>query len=485
MAYEALGRLCSIGGNTFTGNEINYLIDTIVSNRDPNARAGCAVALGCIHSYVGGMAAGYHLKTIVGILMSLSNDPHPVVHFWALESLARLIDSAGLTFSGYVSSTLGMLARLYAADTHDSEVSSIANSNLEIELPTISILVRCIQALIGVLGPDLQDMSKARDLMLTLIGQFLREADYTVVLEGLRCLEHMSLFAAGYVDISGYARRAQKELSSPEWELRDIAVDGLHQLMKGDASRIVALAEPGLHDDLWLTLNTSPNHGGIRKIIRNWVVQTALDDPRVWVDRCQIIMTKTFDRRSEKEANANTQAVGGGGALELNDEEAASFAAAAAVRGEKPSTSETQEHLRWQVRTFSMICLSELLSIVADEIQSNPGSITERRIVEKIGDIIKMAFSASTSNVVELRLCGLKIIDQVLKVRVIWLRGRSNTDLGRCLVTLPILTLQRLHCWSSTKLRSVLHLHQPLQRIPHPSWHLKRSMSVVGLLPQG
>lgn len=389
-----------------------------MSNRDPNARAGCAVALGCIHSYVGGMAAGFHLKTIVGILMSLANDPHPAVHFWALEGLARVIDSAGLTFSGYVTSTLGILARLYVADTHDSEVSSIANSNLEIDLPTINIIARCIETLIGVLGPDLQDMSKARDLILTLIGQFLQEADHTVVLEGLRCLEHISLFAASYVDISGYVRRAQKELASPEWELRDVAVDGLYQLMKGDAPRIVALAEPGLQDDLWLALNTSPNHEGIRKIIRNWVSQTALNDPRVWVDRCQLIMTKIFDRRSEKEKAKSQTSGGGSGGMELNDEEAASFAAAAVAPGEKPATQGTQEQLRWQVRTFAMICLRDLLSIVGKELQSNPGSITERRIVEKIGEVIKMAFSASTSNVVELRLCGLKIIDQVLKVRM-------------------------------------------------------------------
>jgi hypothetical protein len=43
--------------------------------------------LGCIHSQIGGMAAGLHLKTIVGVLMSLCNDPHPVV-YW--KSPARL-----------------------------------------------------------------------------------------------------------------------------------------------------------------------------------------------------------------------------------------------------------------------------------------------------------------------------------------------------------------------------------------------------------
>ncbi|KAI5804071.1 armadillo-type protein [Peziza echinospora] len=417
VAYEALGRLCSIGGNAFTGNEINYLRDTVVGNRDPNARAGCAVALGCIHSYVGGMAAGFHLKTIVGILMSLANDPHPSVHFWALDGLVRVIDSAGLTFSGFVSSTLGILARLYVADTHDIEVASIANSNLEIELPIIDIIARCIDALIGVLGPDLQDMAKARDLILTLIGQFMSEADPTVVLEGLRCTEHLIMFASSYVDMPAYVRRLQKELASPEWELRDVAVDGLYQLMKGDATKVASLADRGLEEGLWLALNNTPNHDGIRKIIANWVSQTALDDPRVWVDRCQTIMTKTFEKKSDKPEDGQTPQTGGGsGAMELNDEEAAGFATGAVVAGEKPAQAGAQEHLKWQVRTFAMVCLRDLLSIVGKEILANPEGRTEQRMIEKVADIIKMAFSASTSNVVELRLCGLRIIDQVLKM---------------------------------------------------------------------
>ena len=58
------------GGNIFTGNQVKFLIDKIVADIDPNVRAGCAAALGCIHSNVGGMAAGLHLKTILGILLS-------------------------------------------------------------------------------------------------------------------------------------------------------------------------------------------------------------------------------------------------------------------------------------------------------------------------------------------------------------------------------------------------------------------------------
>ncbi|KAI5803154.1 armadillo-type protein [Geopyxis carbonaria] len=410
VAYEALGRLCSIGGNAFTGNMVNWLVDTIVNNRDPNARAGSAVALGCIHSHVGGMAAGFHLKTIIGILMSLSNDPHPIVHFWALEGLSRTIDSAGLTFASYVTSTLGMLSQLYVAETHNAEVGSLATSNLELELPTQSILVRCIDSLIGVLGPDLQDITKARELILTMIGQFLKESDYGTQMEALRCLEHLSMFAAGHVDMGLYVKRLQKELSSEQGKLRDIAINGLFQLMKGDAERILISADPGLEEQLWTTLDENPTHEGIQNILRNWMSQTGLEDPAKWVDRCQTVMTKLVERKA---GIVQTQEVKppSSGPVDLGDEEVAGMAG-----GEKESQRTAQEPLRWQVRTFAIDVLGELLSLAAHEITNNSGSPLEDKFVERIGDIVKMAFSASTSNVVNLRLGGLRIINQVLKM---------------------------------------------------------------------
>ncbi|KAA8563632.1 hypothetical protein EYC84_011655 [Monilinia fructicola] len=210
IGYESLARLCNSSGNTYTNQEIKYLIDTIVSNREPSARAGCAMALGCIHSQVGGMAAGFHLKTILGILMSLCNDPHPTVHIWALESLSRVADSAGLTFSGYVSSTTWYV------------VSA--------------------------------DLTKARDLILTMVGQFGAEENILVLAGSLKCQEHLALYAPGHMEFVDYVVLLQKDLKSDISILRDIAIDGLYNLMKRNSEDVVKAAETGFEDQLWLAL---------------------------------------------------------------------------------------------------------------------------------------------------------------------------------------------------------------------------------------
>ncbi|KAF2688446.1 ARM repeat-containing protein [Lentithecium fluviatile CBS 122367] len=414
IAGEALGRLCSSSGNALTTTEVNYLVDQIVVNREPNARSGYAVALGCIHSQLGGMAAGYHLKNILGILMSLSNDPHPVVHLWALDSLSKVADSAGLTFSSYVTSTLGMLAQLYASDSHNDESASLASSNLEIDLPTPAVIARCIDSTINVLGPDLQDMGKARDLIMTLIGLFQTESDALIAVESLRCQEHLSLYAPGHMDFSAYVKQLQHSAASSSTQIRDMAVDGLHNLMRRNTDEVIRSGDAGLEDQLWHVLDNDPDHEVVRNIIRNWLHQTGLTDTSAWVQRCHSVLTKT---KRIVEVEVQPDAKPKASQTELQDEEVAGFAAAANAPGDDgSSTQSSQELLKWQVRTFGMDCLSELIAMVTKEATFRDEAPCVLALQKRVADVVRIAFSASTAGVVQLRIRGLKIIDQVLKL---------------------------------------------------------------------
>ena len=369
------------------------------------------------------MAAGFHLKTIVGVLMSLCNDPHPVVHFWALEGLGRVADSAGLTFSAYASGTLGMLARLYIADTHNEEAASTATSNLEAAFPTPVAISRCVDSLINVLGPDLRDISKARDLIFVLVKEFQLEDNTALVAESSKCLDNLSLYAPGHMDFSAYVRWLQQELVSDNLLMQDAAVRGLNSLMKRDADLVVRTASPALEDELWLAFDRVPYDNVLSTIIHNWLQQTGLTETDTWIQRCQKVLTKT---RSKLDDISHPTAIDTAGLPELPDDEVAGFATAVASDGRNTVDDSTsgQELLKWQTRNFAMNCLSELLSMVSNELLPDKTIPAEAALQERIGDIVRVAFSASTANVIELRIWGLKIIDQVLKVsdpaRGIW-----------------------------------------------------------------
>lgn len=364
------------------------------------------------------MAAGFHLKSIQQYLMSLASDPHPTVHFWALESLSRVADSAGLNFSSYVMETLGLIAQLYVADTHNEEAPLPGASNLEVELPTQMAIVRCVDSIINVLGPDLQDMSKARDMIMTLIGLFQQEGNTLMLVQTLRCQENLALYAPGYMRYTEYVKYLQSSLQSESVLYRDIALNGLYNLMRADANAVIKTADPGLDDQLWNILNQTPNQRVVHNIIRNWLEQTSLTETGLWVQRCQTVLTRTLRKEAKK---AEQQTSKSAGMPDLQDEEVAGFAAAAGVNQEDTNGAQgaTLELLKWQVRTFAMECLEELMTTVAKEAINNDEAPAVQELQQKVADVVRIAFSASTSGVVQLRIQGLKIVDHILKVFLI------------------------------------------------------------------
>ncbi|EPE09618.1 heat repeat protein [Ophiostoma piceae UAMH 11346] len=459
IGYSAVGRLCSACGNSFTNYEIKYLVDTIVINREPSARAGCAMALGSIQAKVGGMAAGYHLKTILGILLSLCNDPHPTVHFWALEAFARTADAAGLNFSGYVSSTLNMLAQLYGSENHHAEVASAVSMNLELDLSTTAAIARCVDGLINVLGPDLQERTESRELLFTLVRQFQDEDDGQVQRASLDCLEHLSLYAHGYVDFKDYVKVLQRYMQSDHQALCDAAVDGLYNLMKRNADEVMAAANPGLEDQLWLVLDRQPSHDGIRNILSNWMRQSCLQDTGVWLQRFQRVLKMTRPKVPETTRLAATfqNTAYRGTAFDLQDEEVAGLGsgdrddddkeggdqtesggapgAAPGAPTSAPSSSNAVvptaaaaggagadvEPLRWQITAFVLSLLNEVFLLVGKDAAATASvggdiSPAQAALQGKIADVVRMAFSASTSSVLEQRIWGLKIIGALLRM---------------------------------------------------------------------
>ena len=414
IASAALGRLCSISGTAFTGAEVTFLTETIVSNREPHVRAGCALTLAHIHSQVGGMAAGLHMKNIVGILMSLAADSHPLVHFWALESLSQIAESAGLNFSGYVTSTIGVLSQLYVADSHNEETASLASSNMSLDMPVTAAIARGIDAIINVLGPDLQYMTKARDMILTLVRLFSEEIDMPTLLESLKCLEHLSMYAPAHLEYTPYVLRLQQNIDSPSSEISSLALHGLFVLMRRDAPEVVRTARPGLEDRLWDCLNSQPGETSIENIFANWLQQTGSSDPAEWIQRCNTILTKT-KAKIEKPKTAPIKETTG---PDLEDEEVAGFAVtpSAVKEDETPAASSTQELMRWQVRLFAMECLHNLIAIIRKEAAVSGESRGEAALQQKVADVVRIAFSASTAGVAALRVMGMQIINQVLKM---------------------------------------------------------------------
>lgn len=420
LAAEGLGRLCKASGIDFATHEITHLIDMIVSNREPHARSGGAAALGCLHSQMGGMAAGIHLKNIVGVLTSLANDPHPTVHFAAIDALSRVADSAGLAFSGYVSGTLGLLARLYVLDSHNEEAAMLSSSNVDTDLQTSASVARSVDSMINALGPDLQDMTKTRNLLLTLTYQFQLEKAASLSVESLRCLEHMSMYAPGQISFQPYVRQLQGRLLDDNEEVRNVALAGLFNAMRRDAEEVINVADSSLEKQLWFTMHQTYGRGLIQDIVRGWIEQSGISHLSTWIARIQKVLTTSIQvSKTEPKKPVETTAENEDGEPPVQDEEVAGFNAASQAEKQDPDNvpDASPELLRWQARHEAMISLNSILSAVAKEAEAEDDTNVLDLLQPRVADVVRIAFSASTASVVEIRIEGIKVIGKMLQVR--------------------------------------------------------------------
>ncbi|GAA95618.1 uncharacterized protein L969DRAFT_15542 [Mixia osmundae IAM 14324] len=419
---EALGRLCSIAGTAFMANQIQYCVSEVVRNTDPNGRAGCALAFGEIYSYVGGMAAGPVLKTIVDVLMSLSSDPHPTVHYWALESLSKVMDSAGLAYAMYTNATLGMLTRLYMQDSHEPEGGSAITVYLRGDLPAYQAFCRSIDAVIGVLGPELRESARVREIVLLLLTELAQDPDEGVIVEALKATQRFLIFAADHLDLAELVGKLRGFLAASRQPLRIAAVNSVYQLVQRDAASVSRLGGDKLVEELFALLDDDPTIDGVRDAIASWLRQTAGDNPSAWIDICQRIMVKST---ATKRIAADQDAVGGRQAG-LVDEESQGLGLE--MQGPKlggvRAAASSNNIARWRTQLFALECLHLVFVTLLrsgrrehfDARLAHAAGPTKRYLlINRVPDLIKMAFSASTAHVMEIRVEGLAVLRDVIE----------------------------------------------------------------------
>lgn len=412
---EALGRLASLAGTSFLNSTIQWLVDEIVNNRNPESRAGCALSFGAIYTYVGSLVGAPLLKTMVNILFSLSSDPHPVVHFWAMTALAQVITASSLSYEPFVSSTLGHLASIYLADTHEPEGGSVGSVNLRGDLPAYQVACRIISALVGVLGPELQEPGPIRSLVFILVHELSLEEDEGISVEAIKCLQQFLMFAPRQVDVPRLVASFRLHLASTRRPLKVASINALYQLVQRDAALMSKLGGNQLVEDLFGLLDDDPSIDGVRDVISNWARQTSSSSPSGWIDLCQRIMNRTT--ASQQVSAESTTA-----ASRFQDEEVQSIVAPT----DAPRTAGARLTSRWRTQLFALRCLHDVVeavvasgrpeqldSVTAREMQLNP----KGTLVSRVGDLIKMAFSASTAQVTDIRLQGLDVLRDVIQVR--------------------------------------------------------------------
>lgn len=450
-AADAMGSLSALGGSAYMSSQIQWLVDQVVNNRVPESRAGCALAFGAIYSNVGGLAGGPILKTIVNILMSLATDQHPVVHFFAMAALAEVINAASLAYSPFVPNTLGMIANIYLLETHDPDGGSLGSVNLRGDLPAYQTICRILHALVGVLGPELQEPGKVRSLVFLLVHEFGEETDEGLAVEAIKCVQQFLMFAPAEVDIPRLLGTFRTHLASTRRPLKVAAITALYQIVQRDAVLISKLGGNQLVEDLFGLLDDDPSLDGVKNVILSWLQQTAATLPSGWIDLCQRIMTRTAAQKKAAQAPVRNAS----SAPAFIDDEGESL-------GAEATGSATALSSRWRTQLFALSCLHSTVDAVSDRgrlehfnpVLARRAGLNDRHMLySRVADLIRMAFSASAAQVMEVRLQGLVVLRDVVEVGLVWRHPKLTP---RNFPPLQIQISKGRSCSSSIKLPSLL-----------------------------
>ena len=402
IGSECLGRLIAITNDrSFMTSQSRYYIDLIVDNRDPYVRSGSAKALSQIYKNVGGLVAGALLNTIVDILTSLASDSHPEVHYYSLESLCDVIEAAGSSYSQYVARTLGLLTNVHTWISHEPEGGQTVNStNLRSNLSNYKIACKILNVIIGVLGPEVNELTEIRELLFLLVKQMMKESDDDLVkVNALKSLHHFVMFTPTHTDIPTLIKTFQVNMKSKSRIVQLVSISGLYQLSQKYVDLISKIGGDSLVKDIFALYNTDPTIDGIKLLVLSWLKQTSEVNANGWLDIFQNVFTKPSNGNNSNNGSKETKN------SNMVDEEVQELG----IENDNKMTITSG----WNTQLFSLECVHVLLT---NSNSSNYSQIVCQKLSSRVSDLIRLAFVASTSHVEIIRIRGLIILQDVIDV---------------------------------------------------------------------
>lgn len=331
-----------------------------------------------------------------------------------------------------MNTTLSLIAKLYLSETHEITAALINTPGAENNIDIYPSFARLLYALLGVVGPELESSNKTRGLCTILYQEFKNESDPYVIVEAIKCVQQFVLFASKDIDFSVIVPFLQRQLDdhgnntllSSSYLKRKASLNCLYQLgnlllcniklssfiVQRDAKRVLKASNGQLEKQLFSLLDTETEihvQEEIKDVMIELLKCVSVETPSRWFLLCKDILSKSSGTNVAMEVSHD-------------DDDNEVF--------EKSEQKKIILFLpRWRTQLFAIHCLSRILSTIrvsgVDEHldlvlarKNQKSAVKSDFLVFKLGDWIRIAFNTATTNVHQLRIAGLSLLQEILDV---------------------------------------------------------------------
>ena len=404
-AGEALGRMGQVVGGSFVSDIITFSIERIQKDGKIVPRTGLSLGLGCVHRYVGGMAADARLiKNSVDVLQALAKDNTAIVSTWALHAIMLTVDAAGHNLSASINQILTLIQELLMATPGNRTT-------------VLECCGKLLNTIISAIGPELQADAARRKRLLVMCTELQRSTSGAVRLTGLNGIQQMIIFAPQHVDIPTFVPQLQTTLSSKNLQLRCAAAACLRQISQREPALVFRNAT-GIESKLFRMLDSENDprlQFDLREAITGMLTALAEKNPRHWLVLCNKVLSGSTEREDQPAEEAAASATAATGDDDDDEEEGGSARITETVRTVLPTT--------WQTKVFAVTCVRKVIKVCADADPSaaNPhihlGAAKGKTgdfLISHLSEVVRTSYLAATSTINELRQVGLEALQDVI-----------------------------------------------------------------------
>ena len=342
-----------------------------------------------------------------------------------------MVDGSGLMFSSFVQPTMDLIFRAMSSDAHHPGATGNADGNDYLG----PILARILSATLNVMGPELAAKSKSvRDMCFAQYEDMRFIPDPFVAVEAMKCAQQFLLFDPAHLDTATLVPYIQallaQDIQSQVRVLRKSCVTCLYQMAKRNPQKLMEQGD-SLEEQLFGLLDTEGEamvRDEIKDVLREIIRFSAATSPSRWLDLCKRILSASAVSAAPQQTSLGAS---GGAGNEGGDDDSSMLDTEGGDAG-APSLSMASISAaitltpRWRTHLFALACVRQLVDEIVQSGRREHVDLLSARgfdesrpsrsdlFIFRLGDVVRIAFSAATAPVQDLKLSGLDLLQDVL-----------------------------------------------------------------------